>query len=716
MNNLRRCVLLLSIFGLLFYTSCANYRKEFSRIDGRYGYDCSGFFVPYEDSTYLYITDVLRFNNVNYVVAFYDSTNEDPDKIKIFEVNDAGELLKTNEILSTRYYGAPQTAIIDEKLGLVNNENGIDLYDTQDFSVSQTLYLQDEAVIVSMYDMDDGYVVCSPGRITRYFDNGSEPVEVSDSLLSVYGSDQAFFETDGHYYALIRLSSGCCYCEIDFSAGTVTELEKPMQVIRGAYDCRSDYIFSRDGIYRVNLIEKNAAVIVDWDSVDIRPEYKYLSDEQYVINDDDHFAKIYSYMDGTAEILFFSYNSNIDNSGRIPITVGGYNLNFDLSLKWGIYSFNTSQDEYRMVTDDYTEKFGWTDAVDAQRQTAALIQYFSEGNAPDIFYGDFFDYETLGNMNSVLDLRSFMAEDHDFSWEDLYFPTYDRDHEIYSLYSAFNTGGMFAKADVFEGNNEVSISMLDEAARETGITPMAPQFSANIVDSGIRYSLHDMAENRTGDHVVAIEDLTEIIDFSVRYGVSDFGMVRFALIDDVDNDQYLLGSDFINDVYTYEATRRNVDSDLIYVGYPSIEGSVHLITPYGLTAISSSSQYPDACWAFVKCMLSEDIQKVLTANMMIPVSQPVLQSFVYYTVHPEELPHDEVAFRSMIMLHEPVAEDIAEQYLEDIGSLDTLQLLDWGVYNIIVDEVTTYDTQGKAPEEIAESLAERLDLYVEENY
>jgi len=41
---------------------------------------------------------------------------------------------------------------------------------------------------------------------------------------------------------------------------------------------------------------------------------------------------------------------------------------------------------------------------------------------------------------------------------------------------------------------------------------------------------------------------------------------------------------------------------------------------------------------------------------------------------------------------------------------------DWGLYNIICDEVNAYYYQNKSPEEIAKTFQSRLDLYVSENY
>ena len=55
-------------------------------------------------------------------------------------------------------------------------------------------------------------------------------------------------------------------------------------------------------------------------------------------------------------------------------------------------------------------------------------------------------------------------------------------------------------------------------------------------------------------------------------------------------------------------------------------------------------------------------------------------------------------------------------YLEMIGSVDSRATYDWGLYSIIWEEINSYDLAGKTPEQIAESLQSRLDLYAAENY
>ena len=60
--------------------------------------------------------------------------------------------------------------------------------------------------------------------------------------------------------------------------------------------------------------------------------------------------------------------------------------------------------------------------------------------------------------------------------------------------------------------------------------------------------------------------------------------------------------------------------------------------------------------------------------------------------------------------------DLAESYLAQINAADKVQIYDWGLWDITVDEVTTYYSQGKSIEEVADALYSRYLVYAQENY
>ena len=64
----------------------------------------------------------------------------------------------------------------------------------------------------------------------------------------------------------------------------------------------------------------------------------------------------------------------------------------------------------------------------------------------------------------------------------------------------------------------------------------------------------------------------------------------------------------------------------------------------------------------------------------------------------------------------PLPKEVGEEYKRILDKIDTVISYDWGLFDIIYDEIMTYYTQKKTPDEIAGSLQSRLDVYVNENY
>ena len=52
----------------------------------------------------------------------------------------------------------------------------------------------------------------------------------------------------------------------------------------------------------------------------------------------------------------------------------------------------------------------------------------------------------------------------------------------------------------------------------------------------------------------------------------------------------------------------------------------------------------------------------------------------------------------------------------EVNNVDSIRTLDWGVFNIIYEEIASYEYQDKTVEEIAQAICSRLEVYVDENY
>ena len=167
-----------------------------------------------------------------------------------------------------------------------------------------------------------------------------------------------------------------------------------------------------------------------------------------------------------------------------------------------------------------------------------------------------------------------------------------------------------------------------------------------------------------------------------------------------------------------------------FVGYPSIGGSIHTMTPQCLLAVSTSTEHPEVCCDFIKTLMTDDNQRSVCAAGAIPVSRSVLDEFLGFLQDPDAgTDAQKNAFSSQIVRnlrgrqdadhHYPkvdVTEEMCSRFLEMADMADTVEVYDWGLWVMIRDEVATYYNQGKSIEDVADALYSRLLVYAQENY
>jgi len=184
-------------------------------------------------------------------------------------------------------------------------------------------------------------------------------------------------------------------------------------------------------------------------------------------------------------------------------------------------------------------------------------------------------------------------------------------------------------------------------------------------------------------------------------------------VSDIQDDNYLIGYGGIGNLYNMGFSIKN--EDISFLGYPSVYGTSHLVSPDGLVAISSDSAHIDECWKAVRLMLSDDIQKVLVLNQRIPVNDKILRESCKYAQDPKSVPADDPLYYSYYPKKDPVDSKSVDSFIAAIDSVDTVQTYDWGVWNIIYEEIQTYKT-GKTADQVADSIYNRVLTYVKENY
>ncbi len=730
-------LVLLFVFVLLLpLTSCRNKTAKDNsvRTEGLYGY--AGFYLdlPAKEGYTLFDIGEVFLDDGKYCVSavyshYEEKTGEQKYITDILTINEEGQVIFTLEITKMQvvravvgqeyaFFAYSDQDLLDVRNGKKDpTELRADLVFFNKSNGSTTRIIHPGMKADSIFSLSDGFIVTGENKIEKYSSDGLLKSSIQTDF-TMHQNATSVFE-DGENVFLLTSSDECVsdYYKLDFISARAEHVIGTDSLSDDIETCSGSYFFSPYGEYKVNLEKMQIQTLALWNEIDIRPAKMSDSGQQYIALDDTHFAIKNLYMDGTGDIGFFKYD-NSQNADRIKIVLGGYEAFADESLQWAIYNFNTKNDKYRIVVEDYSKDFSYLTPQEAQTAKLKLLKYFNEGNSPDIFYGEKFDYEYFGRSGMVMDLIPFFDKDSQLDLSDL-LPgvkkslTPDGEH-CYSLFSSFQLSGYYGLKSDFP-NNQVSLSYIRNLSKDTGRPVTSSQSAPCIAVESLSYNFYKYwgayEENKSisGDEVERF--VSTVIDLGIDPSVS-WGSI--CSLQEVYNGQYYLANYGPNDIFELSREERNAHDRITYVGFPSLEGSVHLIHPKGLVGISSSTKFPEQCWDFIRELIMPETQKKAVMTHSVPVNSDVFELMCRCASNPDSVSDEDM--KRFVKGHTAVTQEVIEDYTEIVNSVDTICAIDWGAYNIISEEISSYYTQKRTVKQIAETLDARLTLYVQENY
>jgi len=651
------------------------------------------------------------YNNGSYCVQIqYDSDIKHFSKLYYY--NNSGELVNTVDTKANYWIRFVKDNKIYAQYGL--SEIAILNYD--DASLIETVKIDDD--VFDIVQADDYYIVCGLNNVFKYDYKNEVVASVEVYASEGYGHMPYFAVGDKEYLVLNE-----AYYSVDFD-------QKTIELLRSCRDIDGDagygqFVINYSGLFKLDLDTLEQSMVLDWSDVDIKPASKIVkNDIQYYIFDERNLAAVYDYSDDSAEVMFISYDEDYKED-RERLVIGGFRTNEDVNLKWAVYKYNQSQDKYRAVIEDYSEQFGSGTSYEAEKQNLALTKYWNEGHTPDMFCGMDFDYQSWGRSGIVKDINPLIQQ---YAPGLLYDVTpnireaMSAGDKCYSVMTSYDLEGCFGETALLGGKSDVTIYDLASVKENYGKHMYDSLFIYDVTDSIMERAINSRRCHKDDGNVFDKKTMEYIVKFSFDNGQhlrDDFEFYQSG--------DYLLKSTSVGDVFWFaEMCLYDYNGERIsFYGNPSVFGSVHMAQPKGIVAISSSTDKDEECIKLISYMLDEEVQTYSAIKGGIPVNQKVLDMTCEYAADPGKVPDGSVyksyfdtqvdAFRRWVG-NDRIPASVIEDYKNAIAQVDAIRTFDWGVFNILLEEMSDHELKDRTVADTAKAISSRLEVYLNENY
>jgi len=670
------------------------------------------------------------------VVTYYTNTSSSGITIDnyLYSINSDGSVDKKIELLTQR--GSRGFCPVGEdRIACSLPYGGFILYDIEGNIVAEKAgYLSEDEDACDAETDEKGFVILSNKTATLYDYDGNQLSVVTYENIGTLAEDKCYFESNNESFIVTELQAGITtFTKIDFENRTY-------QIVKNSvdYGIKDDFTTYRYGGYSVDIagdelskLDMNSKELIhlaSFNNMNIPPlRMKSTIQEHFFILDDENYAYIYKYDNGLMDVVLISRDNNSNANDRQVIVIKGNGVTSDPAIQNARYIYNSSQSQYYIKTYEWGNDYFYSTVEGAQSEKLKLINDFEKGLAPDMFYGCDFDYNQFGESGMTEDILKYInPEDFDDISDSVKNLMINNNH-CYQVFSGYTLYGLIGNKNQYSLDN-YSINNLPELYSNQH--RIEDTVAYNICDYIVRY---EILNNHNTELVTDKECIKKAVQFSLSHGKNMTDEYSYVGIDTVINGSTSLCTQIINnDIREFETLNKQLSGGISYIGFPSFEKSNHPINPSGLLAISSSSKYPEACADFIKILLSYDSQKMNYLSGAIPVNETVLTEYLDYMKNPKSIPDNEIVYKDLVSKGsysidnsghlvyseglQSISIETINRYRDVLSSVDTLINIDWGIYIIIKDEISSFYTTHKKVDEISDSLSSRLDIYIKENY
>lgn len=550
------------------------------------------------------------------------------------------------------------------------------------------------------------HAVIGEGILCESPDGTLSPVDGAD------GNEKLFTGRDGYVYAiydrkkLFRLHP-------DTMTAEVIPLDLPKvggnyaEMLRGnaEYDvlCYTD-----EFLYGIDLTDGSTTEILNWQESDVQPSMDRRN--LLLLPDGRALFCVYGNSEPLCSYLLTARTQDEVDSMKLISMADMGSIGSEDWFSRMVSQYNRQSENCRIVTKSYFDSsvpdFG----------TEALKKDLLDGVIPDILASNP-DYHMFSNKGMFEDLSVWMENDPEFHEEDYFmnfFESLKYKGRLECMGFQFGVNTYMAKTEFLGDTERLTLADYANLTLPEGMELLSGVDRTTAFNDLMYTQLSEFVDYETGTCSFDSEEFISLLDwfgsFPEKAAIQDDYAFR--------EDRALLYPTQISSLKSCHATGQVVfgNADVTLTGMPiGDEGNGGVFAPLTLITVSSSSQYKEEIWEFIKFCLREENQ--LSDDFGLPVNRNALSAVMQQDQQtPTEMNKSTYSYGN---LSEEVTAATAEEAAELTAYIDGITVCgipDDFIYNIVTEETGRFFAGDCTAEDAARIIQSRVSLYLAEQY
>ncbi len=393
---------------------------------------------------------------------------------------------------------------------------------------------------------------------------------------------------------------------------------------------------------------------------------------------------------------------NPEEMGKTPLVFRVLSAN--AGLKQIVAEFNRENREYHVFLEECAGEYGGDFQARNDMEIAA-------GKAPDLIAADAVtDMNVLAEKGGLENLEPYLAQA-GIGREDYYPETFQSHGMADGIYSAgyeMYVRSMYIRESFLDGNGQTGVEVLldnmENYDRQAVFNKMINYTPVYLLEYflGMSDDFYGMVdwEGKTCDFGGELWE--QILRVCGQYGLTERNMGW----EEIAGFGYIYG---FSDMAWRE--REAEKQGMVLAGYPSEEGMVNRLDMSSV-AINADSEHKEGAWQFIRFLLEEENQKLVTQGGLMPVHEGALEESVEEYLY--DYYHNTMTSDGRYIIRPELPEGIEEKFWECLANTKPASYRTEQVLAIIEEEAELYFTGDKSIEEISAVIENRVKLYLVE--